>query len=338
MSRLLSIPRAGEWWEHKLAPIVGTGYATAVVVHERPLALAPQLALLIVAVSLAATFASVLNDLTDRAVDRRAGKLNRLEGWSRSWCAAALAAPVAGGAILAIAAYRHDPRSLALFAGIYVAFALYSAPGPRLKCRGAAGMLADAAGAHLLPTLLAAFTVFHASARQVDPAWMAAAGCWALALGIRGAIWHQLSDLRADSRTGVRTFALRRRRTARLIGGYVAFPSELLAFGMMLILTRAVLAAALIPAYFVLERRRTRRWAASLVVVVPAERYRIVMHEYYVALYPVAFLATAALGDPTQVIVLAAHALLFPRTLSRLVGDLVEECQRLLPRLSVRVG
>jgi hypothetical protein len=45
VKRLLATARAGEWWEHKLAPIAATGYATAYVAHVRPLAVADRLAL-----------------------------------------------------------------------------------------------------------------------------------------------------------------------------------------------------------------------------------------------------------------------------------------------------
>src|SRR5947207_2312817 len=106
--RLLATARGGDWWEHKLAPIAATGYASAYVAHMRPLAVAGRLALVVVALAIAAVFASVLNDLTDRAVDGRAGKPNRLAGRSARFCGVALAVPIVAGPGLAAVAWSHQ--------------------------------------------------------------------------------------------------------------------------------------------------------------------------------------------------------------------------------------
>ena len=190
MRRVLATARAGEWWEYKLAPIAATGYATAAVAHVRPLAVAGRLALAVVALGIAAAFASVLNDLTDRAVDRRAGKPNRLEGRSARFCGVALAVPVVAGAGVAAVAWFHQPVILGLYGATYVAFVLYSVPPFRLKSRGAMGVVADATGEHLLPTVLAVAVVFDAAGRPLDLAWCTAVAGWALALGVREMTWH----------------------------------------------------------------------------------------------------------------------------------------------------
>jgi hypothetical protein len=335
VKRLLAIARAGDWWEHKLAPIAATGYATAHVAHVRPLAVADRLALAVGALGIAAVFASVVNDLTDRAVDRRAGKANRLEGRSARFCAVALAVPVLAGAGIASVAWSHQPLTWWLYAGTFLAFALYSVSPFRLKTRGAIGVVAVAAGESLLPTMLAVAVVFDAAGRPLDLAWCTAVAGWALALGIRGIAWHQLSDADADARAGVLTLGVRRPALTRRFVLWLAFPVELLAFALMLAMADAVLAAVLIPAQLLFELRRTRRRRGHLIVVVPAERYRIAMQEYYVGLYGPALLVSAAAGDPRQAILLAVHALAFPRKTAGLASDLGRELRSLAPR---RVG
>jgi hypothetical protein len=330
--RLLATARGEVWWEHKLAPIAATGYASAHVADVHPLAVADRLALVIVALAIAAVFASVLNDLTDRAVDRRAGKPNRLEGRSDRFCGVALAVPVVAGTGLAAIAWFHHPVSLGLYGGTYLAFVLYSVPPFRLKNRSAMGVVADAAGEHLLPTLLAVTVVFDAAGRPLDLAWCTAVAAWAFALGVRGITWHQLSDADADALAGVFTLGVRRAELARRFVLSVAFPVELLAFASMLAMAHAVLAAVLVPVDLLFERRRTRRRRQHLIVVAPAERYRIVMQEYYVGLYGPALLVAAAVAAPSQAILLVVHVLAFPRKLSGLASDVAREFRGLLPR------
>jgi hypothetical protein len=176
-------------------------------------------------------------------------------------------------------------------------------------------------GAHLFPQLLIAVVIFREADRPVDALWVALVGVWALALGLRGALWHQLGDRAADERAGLRTFAWAHPVAARRLGAYGLFPLELLAFGAMLIRAGSPIAIALVPAYALLELLRIRYHQVRLVVVSPAPRFRIAMHEYYAVLYPLAFLATATARDPSDGLVLLVHLALFPWTLARMLLD-----------------
>lgn len=327
MGGVLGAARVGEWWEHKLAPVAGTAYASAFFAGASPLDVGGALLLVLLALVPGAAYVSLLNDLTDREADRRAGKANRLEGHSPVLWWAGVAAALLAGAGIAAAAWRDEPLVLVLYAGAWVAFGLYSVPPARLKARGAAGALADAAGAHLFPHLFTAAVVLIAAGGNADAGWLAAVGVWALASGVRGALLHQLGDLEADRGIGLRTFAVAHPALAHRVGTRVAFPLELLAFGALVVLSGAVLVALLLPLYAWLEVRRTRRWRVPLVVVQrpPTPGYRIAMHEFYLVLYPLGFLVSACVSDPRVAIVLALHALLFPVTLARMVRDVRNE-------------
>ena len=329
MTALLAPARAREWWEHKLAPILGTGYATACFADTSVLDIAGNLLVVLLALLPGAVFVSVLNDLTDRDDDRRAGKPDRLAGHStRTWLGVVAAAVSAGVAIGAVA-WHDEPAALVLYAMAWVAFALYSVPPFRLKARGAGGVLADAVGAHVSPHLLMAVVVLAAVDRQDDAWWLAAVGAWALAWGIRGALWHQLSDAEQDARAGIRTYAIAHPRMARRLGTWLVFPVELVAFGVLLGLAGAPLAILAVPAYVLLEAQRVKRWDITVVVVEPAPNFRIAMHDFYVAFYPLAFLATAALRDPSDAILLVAHLAAFPLTPGRITADVYRRIRRL---------
>ena len=80
---LICLIRADEWWEYKLVPVLSTFYATALVLHIAVSSLWADALALLLSVAAAAAYASVINDVTDRADDVRAGKRNRVADGSR---------------------------------------------------------------------------------------------------------------------------------------------------------------------------------------------------------------------------------------------------------------
>lgn len=321
LGRKVEVARPGEWWEHKLPPLLGGAYATALYAETALSDIAPTLILVLVALAPGAVYASVLNDLTDREADRRVGKRNRLESRSPVLALVLLATAIAIGFGVACAAWLDDPLVLALYLAAWLSFTAYSSPPLRLKERALAGVLADAAGAHLFPCLFAAAAVFAAAGDGVDGTWLAIVGAWSFALGIRGALLHQFIDVASDVHGGIRTFAVVRPRAARMLGAYVAFPIELCVLVGMLVFAGAWAAIALLILYAVRERHRSRKWASSLVAVVPAERYRVALHGYYVSLFPIGILTAAVVRDADDVLVLGVHMALFPLTIVALFRD-----------------
>jgi 4-hydroxybenzoate polyprenyltransferase len=310
ISRFLEPLRAGEWWEHKLAPMLGTGYMTAFHLRVSLLDLWPTFVAALVGVAAAAAYVSLVNDLTDLDEDAAAGKYNRLAQRGRPYARGAIGAVLALGVAVAIIAWRDDPLALGLYAGPWLAFSLYSLPPVRLKARGAAGAFADASGAHLFPHLLIAVAVFHAAGRPVDGAWLAAVGTWALAAGVRGALWHQLGDVEADTRSGVKTFGAQNPARARF-AGRAAFAIEMAAFFFLLWRAGSLLALLLLIPYALLELARVRLWGGRVIVVSPAPSFRIAMHYYYLCFYPLAFLAASTIRHARDAVVLVVYASLF---------------------------
>lgn len=328
--------RAGEWWEHKLAPMLGTGYMTAFYLRSSLLRLGPTFVAALVGMAAAAAYVSLINDLSDLDEDAFSGKNNRLAQRGRPFAYASVGGVLAVGLAVAVLAWRDDPLVLALYAGPWLAFSLYSLPPIRLKARGAAGALADASGAHLFPQLLIAVAVFHAADRRLDGAWLAAVGIWALAAGMRGALWHQLRDVDADRRSGVKTFARLHPVRARLAGRAV-LPVELAAFVCLLWRAGSPLPFALLVSYLLLELARARLWGSRLIVVSsPTQPSRMAMHEYYVCFYPLAFLVASALRHPADVVVLLLHAAIMFRAVALGVArDSTDSLTRLLGALRI---
>jgi 4-hydroxybenzoate polyprenyltransferase len=314
--------RAAEWWEFKLSPILATAYATAFLLKLSIISLWPQLLLALVALTACASYVSVINDLTDLKDDLASGKENRLVGKSRPFVAAALTCTILPGAAVAIY-WRGDPLLLSLYLASWVAFTLYSLPPFRLKTRGVLGLLADASGAHLFPTLLAVALVYRRSATTLDTVWFASVAVWSLSFGIRGILWHQLSDLHNDEKIGLDTFA-RRHKVAwlRRVGNFIVFPAEAAAFCFMLWHSGSRLAVVLLGYYALLSFLRKRLWSVNLVVAVPKPRFYIVMQEYYEVFFPLAILLSSSGRYPLDALMIAPHLLLFPKRALQSVKDM----------------
>jgi 1,4-dihydroxy-2-naphthoate octaprenyltransferase len=313
--------RAGEWWEYKLAPMFAAFYATAVMLRVPVSALWLEGLTTLLAVAACAAWVSVINDLTDREEDLAAGKPNRLAGKPRGYAAALIALTAGAGAAFCIL-WRHDTLLLAVYLSSWLAFSLYSLPPFRFKRRGILGVLCDASGANLFPTLVAVILAFRGAERPVVPIWLIAVGTWAFMNGIRGILWHQLTDIEYDRIAGVRTFAQGYPKAAARVGTLVAFPLELAGLAAMLWMINDPLPVWVLGAYSMLVLLRRYRWRMAAVIVKPKPRFQILLYEYYDAWLPISILVASALRYPLDFIVLAIHLLLFPSRARQTLKDL----------------
>ena len=327
--------RHAHWWEPKLAPVLGTGYATAYLTGHHLWHLAPSFALVLLALIPGAAYVSLINDLTDVRDDQAAGKPNALADRPRWIVFAALAVCCATGAAIAVAAWNRDAVAASLYAAAWISFSLYSIPPARLKVRGLFGVIADAAGADVLPQLLMVVVVFqHARAHQ-RLLWIVLVAIWSASHGLRSILLHQLDDRAFDARSGARTFARLHPELSRRLGAYVVFPLELASFVWMLVRTSNALALAVLPVYALLELARARIRSVNVRVVSPAPQRRIALEEYYVVFYPLSFVVAAALRHPQDALLLPITGALFPGAIRTTLSDGMRGLRR-LARLGLR--
>lgn len=295
--------RAGEWWEYKIAPALAAFYGTLWIAQTAVAASWRAAVVLIVALAAEAAYVSVLNDLTDRADDRAAGKALRPAS------PLVLVVALAAGACVAYV-WRHDALLVAAYAGGWVAFSLYSLPPFRLKTRGFAGVLCDAAGAHLFPTVTAVLL----ASRERDSVWLGAVAAWAFASGVRNILWHQLRDRDADVRASAGTFVVRHGvSTATRVATRIVFPLQLLALAVMLWRLRSIWPVAALALYALLMALRPYRWGVRARIVAAEPRSFVVLNEYDDGYLPAAILVASALTHRVDFLTLAIHLALFPR-------------------------
>jgi 4-hydroxybenzoate polyprenyltransferase len=331
--RLSAVLRAGEWWDYKLVPILTFFYATAFLLGVSVSQLWSAVLLLLLSLLPGAAYVSVINDITDVADDVASGKRNAMAGRSWNFKAAVLGVTLIGG-VFFFWLWWDKPFLVGCYAAAWISFTLYSVPPFRLKTRGLAGVVADAAGAHLFPSLVAVALAFAAADAPLNLAWVAAAAAAALGYGLRGNLWHQLLDRERDREAGVKTFAERHApQVAVRFGTYVAFPLEVIGLAALFWQLQSPVPLLALAVHLGLARFRVRRWGMQPVIVEPKTGFFIWLHEYYDVLLPVALLIASALAHPADFAVLLVHLLLFHNRARVVAEDLGKWCTALKERV-----
>jgi hypothetical protein len=307
---LIDLIRADEWWKYKLVPILSAFYATALVLRVPIISLWTAALSLLIAMVAAASYTSLINDITDRDDDAASGKRNR--GAGRFPVVAALLAATIGAGLVFAWIWRDDATLLVCYLATWLAFSLYSVPPIRFKKRGIAGVLCDACGAHLFPALVAVSLACRSAHQATTRTWIVSVAVWALTYGLRGILWHQLSDVENDRAANVDTFARLHPHGAQVVGTFVVFPLELAALATMLWQIGSAWPAAALVLYMFYALHSARRGRIRPVIVTPRPRFFIVLHQFYSDLYPLALLIAAALRDGRDLVVLVIHVSLFP--------------------------
>lgn len=324
---VLAWARISEWWEFKLAPPLAIAYAAALHAGSTPWGALAAIGLVLTALVPGAIFVSVLNDLTDRADDARAGKPNRQTDAGRAGPVALIGACLAAG-IAFMWLWRDDLLLVASYGAGWLAYAAYSIPPLRTKQRGLAGALCDAIGANVVPALLAALLVARELGAPPAMIWLGPIALWALCFGLRGILWHQMGDLPADLASGTRTAVVRLgpERVVRL-AKLLIFPVEL-AMACLWLPQAGPLALGMsafgFALYFHLLSERIDRFEMSVTLVRAQPRSFLMLHEFYDALLPLALLLAGAITQPLNLLLAAAHVALFPRRIMQLVHDLAQ--------------
>ncbi|HWT06149.1 MAG TPA: UbiA family prenyltransferase [Xanthomonadales bacterium] len=208
-ARALGLVRFGNWWTHKIPPLLLVVYVELIRRHASLEASAAAICVFVFCVSCVAAYGHVVNDWCDIADDQLAGKPNVMRGVGVGQRAALCAGlVVAGFAVLAPFANAW-PACIALAVN-YLWPTLYSIPGVRLKERGVLGVLSDAAGSHITPTIFAFADASVFVPGPTNGVVLAAVLLWATALGIKSILYHMIADRANDETAGVATFATTR--------------------------------------------------------------------------------------------------------------------------------
>lgn len=298
--------RLGQWWCHKLIPPLLVLYATCWVEGRSLSSHWLDIAALLGALVIGAAAVSLINDLTDRSSDARAGKANRLANTSNGVALGLLLPLLIAGAAFAWL-WIDRPALLAAYGGAWVTFVLYSVEPIRLKGRGLWGLLADAAGSSLFPCLMAALVVGGS-----DLLWLIGVTAWSLGYGLRGILIHQIDDLNADRESAVQTFAVvYGADRGRKIGIGMSVPLELAGLAIMLALCGSWIAVLALLGYGVFSVLKVRRFANVPALILKGPRHLFLFQDLYLLIWPILVLIALSWRHPADVWALVAHGLIF---------------------------
>ena len=252
MRSLLALIRASNWWHSKIPPLLAVAFVMVGVTSAAPAQGYVTMAAALTSLCAVAAYGHVVNDLCDVDADASAGKPNAMAGRGPIARLVATALPLLL-AVVPLALIPVSTLALAILVANIVVPTIYSAPPIRLKERHLWGVVADAAGAHVLPTwfIIAVFL----SRDTLTPApmlWVVvAATLWTLAVGLRGIVNHMLDDLERDQRAGVSTWVhgLAGRRVTFVSRGLLVIELPALA-GLLLLIYPSLPAALWVLALF----------------------------------------------------------------------------------------
>lgn len=208
IARWCAFARAGNWWFSKIPPLLTVSYLTILMTDTDPRVAAVLIGCYVFSVSSVAIYGHVINDIFDVETDLQAGRRNAMTDVPQSMRVLLAVIFLCAGFLPALIV--HYPLTAFLLLGAnYLWPTIYSVPGFRLKERGLLGVICDALGSHITPTLLGLvlFGAFELPApiRRLYPLIITV---WATALGIKGILHHQVLDHEADTASGTSTFAI----------------------------------------------------------------------------------------------------------------------------------
>jgi hypothetical protein len=315
--------KASGWWNYKIPPMLAVAYFA---LASAPRALDSSrvelyIALYLVAVVGMAGFGHVLLDAFDVEEDRLLGKANL-------WAPLSPAGRITVIVLLLAASWLPwlvlpaGKTGIALVTLEFVFFALYAVPPIRLKERGFPGIVADSMYAHVLPALWTWIPFSVISGARV-PSWFPIAmGIWALFVGMRHLLQHQVIQIDSDRSANARTHAVRRGREATLsLIVTKVLPLEMLSFIAMALAmaSHAPAVAVGFVAYLSWQAFKLRFiWLAKFNIVgsmQQAERSTVVgtlvMSRFYERWLPLLLLGTLAYRQPAFLPLLLLHLLVF---------------------------
>ncbi len=307
-----------------MVPLLAISYATMQVAQVPLEKIIFKLIFSLVAVVIGAIYVSVINDLTDIEEDKVADKTNRLSSVAPINRVLIVICCLSAGVACGFFIYP-DHLSLFYYLMAWVVFTLYSVPPFRLKKRGVWGLLCDAMGAHLFPTLFIVSFLTESSQSTVSIWWYCAVGVWSLAYGLRGILWHQFYDRRNDLKSGTTTFASSRDPERFKPQESIIFMVEMLALLYVFIGTINIWTVSSLFLYIVLVLIRTLSFHHKVcLIITPAGiPHQILMNDFYLVFFPLSILFTAATSERYGWIVLCCHLLFFPRKTTLVIYDVV---------------
>lgn len=320
---MLKLFRTNTWWNAVVPQVLGWVYLLSQ--HKSLRTVLVLNAFFFVALICISAFGYLFNDYCDIEADRKAGKHNLLNNYSKPIRVFIVLLPLLIGSAAWHLTYPGMVESV-LFCLQILALILYSLPPIRLKERGAAGVIADAFYGHVNPVFITIFWHMHFAAR---PTWfvvlLSVVFVVTVLKGIRNILLHQIDDRKADRRADVQTFVVGNGALGALL-----YINNVLPYEVLLSIVFTVVVSIVYPPFFV--------WTLLFFVITYLKfsgwklrdlpkrqlkfKFLYFLNDYYEGWVPVGFLLLLCIKDPSFFILLILHLILFPGFVTKLWGDI----------------
>lgn len=305
-----------------MVPLLAVAYLTTLSLGEPLKAALPRVALLFAALIVGAIYVSVINDITDVKEDAIAGKRNNMANVNPWVKLTVVVLCLLFGAYVIFLLYP-DIRSMIFGTLTYIVFTLYSVKPIRLKKRGIWGVLCDACGAHLFPSLLITVNLAFYFGIRINLLLTGAIVIWALMYGLRGILWHQFVDRENDLKSGTNTFAIHVEPATFKGTEKIIFAIEVVALAIMLspVFNFYMFLGILLYILLVSARWYVLDYKLFLILSPKNQGYQLLMDDYYLVFLPLSLLLTNALTFYFGWFILLAHIVLFPSKIAAVTKD-----------------
>lgn len=305
--RLASLFRASEWWQYKLSPLLAVCY---ILFYQHQAAISHQgwlLFSLLIYCMLAAATVSMLNHFADQKTDRLAQKSNPfllLPQWMQL--------PLLGIVVLvqALVYWRLEsyPMAYLFYFAALGSFILYSFPPLRLKEKAVWSLLADALGSHVFSSLFVVCYTVEKMQWSLDPKLIFVLIVWSLPYGIRGILWHQYTDRKADAASGIRNlvhlYSMKQLKQLNIL----LLSIELVGLCLLLLKIGSWWPVVGLAAYMTVAGIRHFRCKIRFIISMPVfDRWQLFLFGYYERYLPIAVLIGICFYDPWALWVLVVH-------------------------------
>lgn len=322
MRKILEIVRAKDWWEYKFPPMLAVAYLSIQNSQFSFPHLLPLILVLMSAITLGAIYVSFLNDATDIMEDARAAKKNRMAAYSPVQQTVLVLLPLVAGCCIIGVFLNFFSYAGLFYCAAYISFTLYSVAPFRLKKRGAAGIVADALGSQVFPTLFIAVCMYQYTNQEIQLLPFAFLGVWLFCFGLRGILWHQLADKENDKTSGLLTIVQNMNEVQLAQLGIVIVTIEMIAFAAYIFSNHYYLIIPGLIFYFIYIWMQSKYHRIKQILINPKTKpYRIFLFEYYQVFLPLSVLIVCIFKNPVNIIGLLFHCFLFYSNILRICKD-----------------
>ena len=311
--KILNIIRYNDWWLYKVPTLLAIFYATLSLSGYCIADNWIEILKLVFYICSAAVYVSIINDITDKKLDEKAGKSNFFTTLTSAYSIIILTTTLLLQIIVLFVLSKHMYAALFYLLSL-ISYSLYSIPPFRLKQNRYLGILADAFGAHCFASIFILMYAYGITKMNLDTNWILAITLWSLLYGIRGIIWHQFVDKDADLKTGIKTLANSPNTKPINTIISVVFFVETICLLSIIYSLKSWVVFVLFIIYLVILFTRHYLFNSKIIIAIPFSKYyQIIFAEYYEFYFPISILILNTQICSLNIFIIFFQLLLFPK-------------------------